>query len=105
MYKHKEKIYIDREEKQTLIEERETITEYKETTSFSFQNCCSCYKGFLDCTFIGVRICFISVRNAICSCLGTCFFPIKERCCNCCDDVDKNLNPYKNPTYNPYDHL
>jgi|LauGreDrversion4_2_1035121.scaffolds.fasta_scaffold1651177_2 hypothetical protein len=103
MHKHKEKIFIDREEKVTLIEERETISENNEI--IPSQNCCTRCKGCLDSTFIGVRFCYISIRNAICNCFGTCFFPIKERCCNCCDDIDKNLNPYKNPTYNPYDHL
>ena len=103
---HRErKNFIEKEEKQTLIEEREIITEIKEEQGCSCKECCSGYKACLDSTFLGTRACIITVRKAICACLGTCFFPIKERCCNCCDDIDKDLNPYKNPNYNPYDHL
>ena len=45
------------------------------------------------------------VGLTISNCFGFCCYPIKERLNNCCDGCDTDLNPYKNPNFNPYDHL
>ncbi len=102
----KEKIIFEREEKERLIDEKETVhIEQDEEAS------CSCKKtmrGINSCVnsiFMGIYSCFRFIIKGIYSCFGVCCFPIKERCCNCCDNIDTDLNPYKNPNYNPYDFI
>jgi hypothetical protein len=104
----RERFIVEKEETKRLIDEKEIV---KEDLSFHEDECCSCreawkaYKSCLELSYIGTRKFCISVKNAIYNCFGACCFPIKERCCNCCDEIDKDLNPYKNPNYNPYDYL
>lgn len=114
-----QRIKYEKEEKVKLItntEENERIDEvdeeYEETKLENETACSHCcrkfwggYKACLEATIIGVYKCIIGVKNGICNCLGCIFYPIKQRFCDCCDDVDKDLNPFKNPNYNPYDHL
>lgn len=45
------------------------------------------------------------VSLTITGCFAFCCYPIKERCSTCFDNCDTDLNPYKNPNYNPYDYL
>ena len=104
-----DRIIIEKEERELLIDDRR---KEKVKDAYDEDECeCDCrkiwkgYKSCLDFTYIGIRNCFISVRNGIYCCIGGCCFPIKERFCNCCDNIDKELNPYKDPHYNPYDYL
>ena len=48
---------------------------------------------------------FVFIKNCIVTCCSYCIYPIKERCFNCCETCDKNLNPYKKPDYDPYLYL
>lgn len=105
MRKHREKNLVDREAKETLIKERESTSETEDDSSCTCKDCTNGYKSCLFSTFINYRICVSNVKKTIYSCIGGCFYPIKERCCNCCDNVDRDLNPYKDANYNPYDHL
>jgi hypothetical protein len=102
---------IDEEERQNLVKREEKGQDQIEEDEEEY--CCNCsykkiwkgYKACLEFTAISIVTTLISIKNCICNCLGCCFFPIKERICQHCDDVDKDLNPYKNPNYNPYDYL
>ena len=44
-----------------------------------------------------------TIYNAIKNCIGFFWYPVKERCVNCCDKCDKCLNPHKDPAYSEID--
>jgi hypothetical protein len=96
---------IEKEEKERLIKETQREEGEEECCQCSFKEAWRSYKTCLEFTYITIRKFCIAVKNAIYNCTGACCFPIKERFCNCCDNIDRDLNPYKNPYYNPYDHL
>ena len=104
----RDRLVLEKEEKEKLIKETQA-----EDATLNEDECCQCsfkeawksYKTCLEFTYITIRKVCIAVKNAIYNCVGACCFPIKERFCNCCDNIDRDLNPYKNPNYNPYDHL
>jgi hypothetical protein len=71
-------------------------------------NCRKCwkdYKGCMSFSWLATIACFKFLGNGVNRCVGACCYPIKERCYNSCDKCDGDLNPYKNPNYNPYDNL
>lgn len=107
----KERVILD-DENRRLIKEREIDEE--EECEHDSDDCCEGYdskknwKGYKSCvefTYLSTCQCLKFIKKSISNCIGFFCFPIKERLCNCCDDIDKDLNPYKNPNYNPYDHL
>jgi hypothetical protein len=116
--KKKQHIKYEKEEKVRLIthtegDKIEEVEEDAEVSKMENETGCSYYwkkvwRGYVACieaTITGVYSCLVGTKNGICNCLGCIFYPIKQRLCDCCDDVDKDLNPFKNPNYNPYDHL
>jgi hypothetical protein len=99
---------VKREQNSETIIEKDNIEE----TDYSEEECtCSCRKTWKCCKSGIEYVCLTllsvitGVRKCISSCIGCFCYPIKERCCNCCDNVDRDLNPYKNPNWDPYDHL
>ena len=111
MSKHKEKrhekerIIIENDENKRLIKEREVDEEEECEHDDDCKKNWSGYKACVEFTYLSTCSCLSCIINGIARCIGFFCFPIKERFCNCCDDIDRDLNPYKNPNYNPYDHL
>lgn len=110
-YEKEEKVkLIKRTEEDEIIDE---VDEYEDDNNREKQSGCAycCKKmwiGYIAClegSIMGVYNCIVGIKNGICNCLGCLCYPIKQRFCDCCEDVDKDLNPFKNPNYNPYDHL
>lgn len=102
--KKEEKIVIDEEKKRLIVDKKETYEDDNECTC-SCRDLWNCIKSCCDNTYICIRTVVISIKKCVSACFGYFCFPIKERFCNCCDNIDRDLNPYKNPHYNPYDHL
>lgn len=95
----------EEEKKRLVISEHTAEGEEEEGCNCSCKKMWKGYKGCIEFTFFGIYSGFRCFFNSIYLCCGFFFFPIKERFCNCCDNVDKDLNPYKDPNYNPYDYL
>ncbi len=87
------------------VEEKETTPENESASAGCCKKAWLVYVSCLEASIMGVYNCIVGIKNGICSCLGCLCYPIKQRFCDCCEDVDKDLNPYKNPNYNPYDHI
>ena len=71
-------------------------------------SCSKCWNGYCGCIVWcckGIYNCCVGIKNCFVSCCSFCWYPCKERCCNCCDNCDKDLHPYKDPQHNPYDYL
>lgn len=77
--------------------------------------CGKCCRGYESCIIWTCKVrkiinqCIYNTIVGIKDCIKyTCaamWYPIKERCCSCCDNCDKKNNPYKDPYMNPYDTL
>merc|ERR1711957_225143 len=70
------------------------------------EGCCTkCCNGYSAC-IIAVCKCIYNtisaIKNAIVFCCASWWYPLKERCCTCCDKCDKDMNPYKDPDHDPY---
>jgi hypothetical protein len=83
-----------------------------DTTEKEDEGCkCECrkmwkdYKGCVSFSWLATVAFFRFLGRGVNRCFGACCYPIKERCYNSCDKCDGDLNPYKNPNYNPYDNL
>lgn len=53
----------------------------------------------------GIKAIYNFITKGIGGCFGVCYYPVKERIAKQCDEADRDLNPYKDPNYNPYDYL
>lgn len=66
-------------------------------------------KKLCNCNFVafklGLKTIFSFFGRGVNGCCGVCCYPVKERLANNCEQVDRELNPYKDPNYNPYDYL
>lgn len=80
------------------------------------EGCCSaCWNGYCACFVATCKVnnmiiqCIYNtitgIKNCIVFSLASCWYPMKERCCNCCESCDKKMNPYKDPYHNPYDTI
>ncbi len=112
MIKKHKNIKHEKEEEITLLKRTKEKDEIEEDIIIEKEddrNCCEklwdgyrgCIHGIYKCIY---SVC-VGVKNCLYNCCGCCCYPIKERFNTCCENVDQDLNPYKNPNYNPYDKL
>ena len=62
----------------------------------------SCWSAYCACVVTvckGVYHCILFTKDKIKQCCACWWYPLKERCCGCCDRCDKHLNPYKDEAY------
>ena len=74
----------------------------------SKNGCEKCRDGCSDCIICcckGIYSSLISLKDCIISCCSCWWYPLKERCLNCCNECEKGKHPYKDPNYNPYDDI
>ena len=67
--------------------------------------CCDAYCGCIMCIGKAIYNCCLAIKNCCVACNSAWWYPCKERCCNCCDNCDKDMHPYKDPHHNPYDYI
>ena len=70
--------------------------------------CSKCWYGYCACVVWTCKCVYnsiLAVKNGIVCCLAAIWYPMKERCCSCCDNCDRKMNPYKDPYHNPYDTI
>ena len=69
------------------------------------KQCCNNYKSCISFSWLATVAFFTFIGSTIHRCIGDCCYPIKERCIDSCNKCDGELNPYKDPNYNPYDNM
>ncbi|OMJ80323.1 hypothetical protein SteCoe_19419 [Stentor coeruleus] len=62
----------------------------------------ACWTAYCKCVVVVCQTtyrCIVFTKNKIKQCCACWWYPLKERCCNCCDRCDKYMNPYKDEAY------
>ena len=71
-------------------------------------SCKKCCRGYGDCIVVTCKCIYktiIGIKDCIKFTIAAIWYPIKERCCTCCENCEKKSDPYKDPYFNPYDTL
>jgi hypothetical protein len=105
MSKEERRRLIKNEEKNGEVDGNLETVQEEEVCDCSCKKMWKSYKSCIEFSCLGFFALCTCFKKTLYNCCGFCFFPIKERFSTCCDNVDTDLNPYKNPNYNPYDHL
>jgi hypothetical protein len=86
-------------------EEKDSSSDEENKGKCSCTKCCQDYRGCVSLSCMAGIAFFAFIGSTLHRCFGACCYPIKERCIGSCDGCDRELNPYKDQNYNPYDHL
>ncbi|KAL4491838.1 hypothetical protein ABPG72_006093 [Tetrahymena utriculariae] len=63
------------------------------------KGCCAVFCEYIAACCAATYKVIVFVCRAVRDCLAFVWYPCKERCCNCIDDCDKKMNPWKDASY------